>query len=196
LNAGKLTSDTIWVKTIDNGSGSPAPRTFDIALTSVSKTDIKLGLGLADPKQKKVTINIVDDECSFTTDIYFADLDVEITVDGELRDHPNDAVGVLAGNKLSITGDLIWYGRMDEALVLTLTPGAGGNTKGTATFVDPIQFMGTAKDGYEYTFEQVGTGSYDVCSGTISITYKTAYRAEGETDWTPWQTIDNEYQVP
>jgi hypothetical protein len=82
---------------------------------------------------------------------------------------------------------------MDDPLVLTLTPEFAGATKGTATF--GTQFMGTANDGYEYTFEQVGAGSYNVCSGTINITYKTSYRAVGETDWVPWQTVTNFYQL-
>lgn len=192
LKAGKLTSDTIWVKTIDNQAGTPDARSFNLAITSASKSDIKLGLGLADPKQKTLTFNILDDECSLTTDIYTATLDVLIGIDGETRG-TNVAEGNLVGNELSITGDLIWYGRMDDALVITLEPESPGSTKGTATM--GTQFMGTAGDGYEYTFEEVGTGSYDVCSGTVTISYKTSYRAVGETDWTPWQTVTNLYQL-
>jgi hypothetical protein len=192
LPAGRLTSDTIWVKTIDNGSGSAEARSFDIALTSASKSDIKVGLGISDPRQKKVTFNILDDECSLTTAIYSAPLDNLIGIDG-LTMGTNAAVGVVAGNKVSLTGDLIWYGPMDDPLVLTLTPSAVGSTKGSVTFGN--QFMGTANDGYEYTFAQVGTGTYDVCSGTISVTYDTSYRAVGETDWTPWQRVTNMFQL-
>lgn len=192
LSAGKLTSDTIWVKTIDNGSGSLVDRSFDISLTSASKSDIKIGLGIADPKQKKITFKILDDECSLTTDIYSASLKNLIGTDGSTMG-TNNAVGVVVGSTVSITGDLIWYGPMDEPLVVTLTPGVGGSTKGTATF--GTQFMGTANDGYEYTFTQVGTGSYDVCSGTISLTYDTSYRAVGDVDWVPWQRVTNLFQL-
>ena len=191
LKAGKLTSDTIWVNTIDNGSGSAEARSLKIALTSVSKTDIKIGLGITDPRQLALTFNILDDECSLTPDIYSADLDVLIGIDGDTRG-TNHAVGVLAGDELSITGDLIWYGAMDDPFVLTLVPDAVGSTKGSVTFGS--QFLGTANDGYEYTFTQVGTGAYDVCSGTISITYDTSYRAVGDTDWTPWQRVTNLFQ--
>ena len=192
LNAGKLTSDTIWVKTIDNDARSAQERSFDIAITSVSKTDIKIGLGITDPRQQKVTFNILDDECSLTTDIYSADLNVLIGIDGTTNG-TNAAVGSLAANKVSVTGDLIWYGPMDDPLVLTLVPSAPGSTKGSVTF--GTQFMGTANDGYEYTFTQVGTGSFDVCSGTISVTYDTSFRAVGDTDWEPWQRVTNLFQV-
>jgi hypothetical protein len=192
LNAGKLTSDTIWVKTIDNGSGAADERAFDISITSVSKSDIRIGLGLADPRQKALTFNILDDECSLTSAIYSAALDNLIGIDGATMG-TNAATGLVVGNKVSLTGDLIWYGPMDEALELTMVPDAVGSTKGDITF--GTQFMGTANDGYEYTFTQVGTGSFDVCSGTISVTYDTSYRAVGETDWTPWQRVTNFFQV-
>ena len=192
LKSGKLTSDTIWVKTIDNAAGAPDPRSFNLSITSVSKDDIKIGLGLADPKQKSLVFNILDDECSLTRDIYSAEFNNLIGIDGSTMG-TNAATGVVAGDKVSITGDLIWYGPMDDPLVLTLTPAFAGATKGTATFGS--QFMGTANDGYEYTFEEVGTGSYDVCSGTITIKYTTSYRAVGDTDWVPWQTVTNLYRI-
>ncbi len=192
LKAGKLTSDTIWVKTIDNGAGSVDARGFDLAITSVSKSDIKIGLGITEPRQKILTFNILDDECSLTTEIYSAEMSNLINIDGS-SETTKPATGVLVGDEVSITGDLIWYGAMDEPLVLTLTPEFEGATKGTVTF--GTQFMGTANDGYEYTFTQVGTGSYDVCSGTISVTYDTSYRAVGETDWVPWQRVTNLFHV-
>lgn len=193
ITSGKLTSDTIWVKTIDNGAGSPDPRSFMLSITSTSKSDIKVGLGLADPRQKALTFNILDDECSLTTGIYSSALKVLIGTDGSTQG-TNNATGSLAGDKLSITGDLIWYGAMDNALVLTLTPESEGATKGTASF--GTQFMGTANDGYEYTFDEVGTGTYDVCSGTITITYNTSYREVGQTEWVAWQTVTNTYSLP
>ncbi|HMJ70273.1 MAG TPA: hypothetical protein VK508_15320 [Cyclobacteriaceae bacterium] len=193
LSAGKLTSDTIWIKTIDNASGAANDRAFDISLTSVSKSDIKIGLGLADPRQKTLTFNILDDECSLTSAIYSAPLTNLIGIDGSTQG-TNAATGVVVGNTVSVTGDLIWYGPMDEPFKLTLVPDAVGSTKGNVTFGS--QFMGTANDGYEYTFTQVGTGTFDVCSGTISITYDTSYRAVGDTDWTPWQRVTNFFELP
>jgi hypothetical protein len=192
LKGGSLTSDTIWVTTINNEAGSVDPRSFNIALSSVSQSDIKLGLGVADPKQKTLTFNILDDECSLTPAIYSAAMNNLIGIDGATQG-TNAATGVAVGNVVSITGDLIWYGPMDDPLVVTLTPEFEGATKGTAEF--GTQFMGTANDGYEYTFTQVGTGNYDVCSGTISLTYDTSYREVGQTDWTPWQRVTNFFQL-
>ena len=189
---GRLTSDTIWVKTINNNSGSNDPRTFDLKLVSASDADIKLGLGITNPTNKEVTFNISDDECTLTPDVYETSLDVLISTDGSEMG-TNVAQATVTGNTVELTGDLIWYGPMDDPLVLTLVPESAGATKGTVTFGS--QFLGTANDGYEYTFTQVGTGTYNVCSGTIVITYDTSYRAVGDTDWTPWQRVINSIQI-
>jgi hypothetical protein len=193
IKAGSMTSDTIWVKTIDNTAGSANPRTFDVEITSASKSDIKIGLGIADPKQKSVTFNISDDECTLTPAIFATTLDNLINTDGTDQG-TNAAVGVVVGNTVSVTGDLIWYGPMDLPLVLTLTPESAGATKGSVAFGE--QELGTANDGYEYKFIQAGEGTYNVCSGTINIEYNTFYRAVGETDWTPWQLVKNTLTIP
>ena len=70
IHAGKLVSDTIWVKTVDNAAGTDLERSFQIKIKSISQPDVKIGLGLADPKNAAITFNILDDECSSTTDIY------------------------------------------------------------------------------------------------------------------------------
>ena len=70
IRAGKLVSDTIWVKTVDNAAGTDVERSFQIKIKSVSQPDVKIGLGLADPKNASVGFTILDDECSLTTDIY------------------------------------------------------------------------------------------------------------------------------
>ena len=70
IRAGKLVSDTVWIKTVDNAAGTDLERSFQIKIKSVSQPDVKIGLGLADPKNAAVNFNILDDECSLTTDIY------------------------------------------------------------------------------------------------------------------------------
>ena len=166
IRAGKLVSDTIWIKTVDNAAGTDVERSFQIKIKSVSQPDVKIGLGIADPKNAAINFNILDDECSLTTDIYNTTL--SNSIDGLNGDATKPAEGVLTGSTIKLTGDLIDYGPFSNAsLSVTLTPDGAGSTKGKATFGE--QETGTDSDGYEYKFVEVGEGSYDVCSGTISM---------------------------
>ena len=70
IPAGSLVSDTIYIKTIDNSAGSPSARSFDLRIKSISKSDINIGLGLTQPRNAVVTVNILDDECSETTAVF------------------------------------------------------------------------------------------------------------------------------
>jgi hypothetical protein len=190
IRAGKLVSDTIWVKTVDNAAGTDVDRSFQIKIKSLSQPDIKIGLGLADPKNASVNFTILDDECSLTTDIYNTTLSNSIS--GLNGDGTQPAEGVLTGSVIKITGDLLNYSPFSNASIsVTLTPDGAGSTKGKATFGE--QETGTDADGYEYKFVEVGEGSYDVCSGTINIEYEVYYMDGG---WTYWISGTNSFSVP
>lgn len=191
IPSGSFVSDTILVRTIDNASGSTAQRSFDIAIVSVSKPDVRIGLGIAEPKNAAITVNILDDECSETMSIFnSAALTNTINWGGE--DVYKPAAGVIAGNTVEVTGDLIDYGAFSNAtLVITLAPASEGATKGTATFGE--QVAGTDSDGYEYKFIQTGEGTYDVCSGVIDVAYDIYYLDGG--DWVYWYSVTNRYSV-
>lgn len=187
IRAGKLVSDTIWIKTVDNGAGTDIERSFQVKIKSSTKSDAKIGLGIANPTNAAITFNILDDECSLTTAIYNAAL--VNTIDGTTT---KPVAGVLTGSTIKVTGDLINYGSFPAAsLTLTLTPAGPGATKGKATFGD--QEVGTDNDGYVYKFTEVGEGSYDVCSGTISTEYDIYYEDGG---WTYWYSVTNVFSVP
>ena len=188
IRAGKLVSDTVWVKTIDNGAGTDLERTFEIKIKTISQPEVKIGLGLSDPENASVSFTILDDECSSTTSIYNTTL--SNSINGSAT---KTAEGVLTGNTIKLTGDLIDYSAFSNAsLSVTLTPEAVGSTKGKATFGD--QETGTDADGYVYKFTEVGEGSYDVCSETITIEYEIYYMDGGS--WTYWYSVTNIFSVP
>jgi hypothetical protein len=190
IRAGKLVSDTVWIKTVDNAAGTDVDRSFQIKIKSVSQPDVKIGLGIADPKNAAITFNILDDECSLTTDIYNTTLSNSIK--GLNGDGTKTAEGVLTGNKIKVTGDLLNYDPFSNAsLSVTLTPAGAGSTKGKATFGE--QETGTDADGYVYKFVEVGEGSYDVCSGIINVEYEVYYMDGG---WTYWISGTNSFSVP
>ena len=187
IRAGKLVSDTVWVKTVDNGSGTDLTRTFEIKIKTISQPDVKIGLGLSDPENAAITFTILDDECSSTTSIYNTTL--SNSINGSAT---KTAEGVLTGNIIKLTGDLIDYGAFSNAsLSVTLTPDAVASTKGKATFGE--QETGTDADGYVYKFTEVGEGSYDVCSETITIEYEIYYMDGGS--WTYWYSVTNIFSV-
>ena len=189
IRAGKLVSDTVWIKTVDNAAGTDEERSFQIKIKSVSQPNVKIGLGIADPKNAAVNFNILDDECSFTTDIYNTTLSNSIV--GLNGDGTKPAEGVLTGSTIKLTGDLINYGPFSNAsLSVTLTPDGAGSTKGKASFGE--QETGTDADGYEYKFVEIGEGSYDVCSGTINVEYEVYYMDGG---WTYWYSVTNIFSV-
>ena len=190
IRAGKLVSDTVWIKTVDNAAGTDEERSFQIKIKSVSQPDVKIGMGIADPKNAAVNFNILDDECSLTTDIYNATL--SNSIGGLNGDGTKPAEGVLTGSTIKLTGDLLNYGPFSNAsLSVTLTPDGAGSTKGKASFGE--QETGTDADGYEYKFVEVGEGSYDVCSGTINVEYEVYYMDGG---WTYWISGTNSFSVP
>lgn len=192
IPAGQLVSEPILVKTIDNDAGTTMERSFGIRITSVSQSDIKIGLGLNEPKNAAVTVNILDDECSETTAIFNSSTLLN-TLDWGGGDVEKPASGVVTGNTVKVTGDLIDYGAFPNAsITITLTPQSEGSTKGTATFGE--QLAGTDNDGYEYKFIQTGEGSYDVCSGVIIVAYDIYYMDGGS--WAYWYSVTNAISVP
>jgi hypothetical protein len=190
IPAGSFVSEPILIHTIDNESGTTLARSFTIAINSLSK-DINIGLGLTEARNSSITVNILDDECSESISIYNSDQLVN-TLDWGGGPVIKPVKGSVDNNTVEVTGDLIDYGPFSNAAItITLTPEIEGGTKGTATFGE--QVAGTDDDGYEYKFIQVGDGTFDVCSGTISVEYDIYYM---DGDWVYWYSVENVIAVP
>ena len=191
IPAGSYVSEPILIKTIDNDAGSQVPRSFDLRITSVTKDNIKIGLGITEPKNAAITVNILDDECSETVAI-FNSTSLMNGVDWGEGPIDKPAKGVVTSNNVKVTGDLIDYGPFPNAsITITLTAESEGATKGTATFGE--QVAGTDEDGYEYKFIQTGEGTYDVCSGVINVAYDIYYMDGGS--WVYWYSVSNAISV-
>ena len=190
VKAGRLSSDTLWIHTVNNDIGSIEERSFDIKITSVSMAGINVGLGLSDPKNSVITVNILDDECSGSPLCIFNGGMIN-TIGGETV-MPVSVVLDKNNGTITFTGDLIDYEHFSNAsLTLTLTPASEGATTGTATFGE--QEVGTDADGYQYKFVEIGEGSYDAVAGTISVEYEIFYIDGG--DWVSWYTVTNVFSV-
>lgn len=186
IRAGKLISDTLWITTVNNETASALARTVEVKLTAASQSAIKIGLGITNPTNNAILFTIIDDECSTPLTIFNA------VLTNSVSGTPKPATGVLAGNQLSVTGNLIDYGAFPAAsITMTLTPEFSGATRGSATFGEFES--GTDNDGYEYKFAQTGNGIYDVCAGTVSIAYDVLYK-EGNS-WTYWYSVTNAFSV-
>ena len=196
IKAGKLTSDTIWVKTINNDDANELERTIEVKINSVSLPDVNIGLGLKDPAKQSITFKIQDDECSGNPICTFnQELANVISAPDDSWSTELPAVSVVDRNNstVTVTGDLIWYDKFSGAtLTLTMTPTSDGSPVGTATFGE--QETGADSDGYEYKFIEVGTGSYDASAGTIKIEYDIYYLEGGK--WIYWYSAVNEFSVP
>lgn len=189
IPAGSLVSEPIHVTTIDNAAGTAEPRSFQIRITSLNKENIKIGLGISQPRNAAVTVNILDDECSETTSAFNGAL-VNTLNWGE-ADVVKPATGVVTNNTIKVTGDLIDYGAFSNASIsITLNPQSEGSTKGTATFGE--QEAGTDSDGYAYKFIQTGEGTYDVCSGVIHVEYDIYY---WDGAWVYWYSVSNNFSL-
>jgi hypothetical protein len=186
IKAGSLISDTLYLKTIDNSAFS-GERSIAITIKSTSKPDIKIGLGIAEPKRASVSAQITDDECSETTAIFnTVNISNKITYSG--GGNTTTVEGAVSGNELTLAGDLIDYSPFSGAqLKVTLIPSAEGATGGSANFGE--QETGTDSDGYEYKFIQTGEGSYDVCKGTVELEYEIYYLSGGS--WVYWYSVKN-----
>jgi hypothetical protein len=200
IQAGKLTSDTLWVTTIDNFAGATQARTFDVKIKSVSKGDIKIGLGPTAKTNASITFNIIDDECSNTSAIYnSATFKNSLNwgyVDGVWNETgvALSATGSVAGDKVTVAGDLIYYDGFipgNISLVLTLTPNSPGAPKGKATF--GALDLGMATDGYTYRLLEIGEGAFDLCSKTITTKFDLQYDNAGT--WTNYYYVGSVYTV-
>jgi hypothetical protein len=190
IKAGKLTSDTIWVKTINNEEANELERTFDISIHSFSDPDVKIGLGLTEPKKGLIEFKILDDECSGNPICAF-NTTLTNTIGGGTE---NPAAGVVDKNAgtVTVSGDLIDYSPFSSAtLTITLTPSGPGSASGEASFGE--QETGSDSDGYAYKFIEVAPGTYDANAGTINIEYDIYYWDAG---WWYWYTVTNEFSVP
>jgi len=195
IKAGKLTSDTIWVKTINNDDANELERTFEVGIQSTTQPDAKIGLGLTEPTKGSIKFKILDDECSGDPVCTFNQALTNTIVDESVpwtEERPAAAVVDKINGTITLTGDLIAYGPFANAtLTLTLTPASPGSSTGTATFGD--QETGSDSDGYAYKFTEVGTGSYNAATETINIEYDIYYWDGG---WIKWYTVTNEFSVP
>jgi hypothetical protein len=190
IPAGRLTSDTVWVKTINNPDPNELERSIEVKINSVSQADVNIGLGLTEPTKQAITFKILDDECSGNPICTYNTTLSNVIAGGTEK----TASGVVDrnGSTVTVTGDLIDYGPFSDAsLTITLTPSSEGATSGDATFGE--QETGSDADGYAYKFIQVGTGSYDASAGTIDIEYDIYYFDSG---WWYWYTVTNEFSVP
>jgi hypothetical protein len=188
IRAGSLVSDTLYISTVDNEMGTDLERKIIITIKSASKPNIRIGVGISEPKNASITAKILDDECSKTIDIYNGSL--SNVVDWGSGSSTKPATGILNGSIVNVTGDLMAYGPFSNASVdITLTPAFNGAMKGSATFGE--QLTGTDDDGYEYKFVQTGEGSYDLCSGTITVAYD-IYWLDGSA-WTYWYSVTNTF---
>jgi hypothetical protein len=195
IKAGSLTSDTIWVKTINNGDANELERTIEVHIASISQPDVKIGLGLTEPKKGSIKFKIQDDECSGNPICVF-NQPLTNTVSGPdgswSEEHPATAVIDKNNSTLTVSGNLIAYGTFPNAtLTMTLTPTSDGSSVGTATFGE--QETGSDNDGYAYKFIEVGTGSYNATTGIVSVEYDIYY---WDGDWYYWYSVVNDFTIP
>ncbi|MFV8347307.1 DUF1735 domain-containing protein [Flavobacterium sp. ZB4P13] len=180
FKAGQIKSEPFYVKTIDDLTLSPEDRSLEIAIESVSNPKIDIGVGIVNQSNKLITLNIEDNECSKTIDVFKSSNLKNTNSIGSAR----TITGNLSGNTLTLIGDLTFYGAFPSAkLNVTLTPVVTGATIGKVTFNDFD--AGTDNDGYVYQIRQVGEGTYDVCSEKINIVYTVYYISGGS--WVYWK---------
>ncbi|HYC87508.1 MAG TPA: hypothetical protein VEB86_19880 [Chryseosolibacter sp.] len=192
LKAGTYTSDTLWIKTIDNNAGTELERTVEVAIKTVSETGIRIGLGIDEPRNAAVVARILDDECTSQPDIYGVN-DLSNEIDWGSGGTETVVSGSVNGSAITLTGDLIGYDPFANAtLTITLTPDGAGAMNGSAMFGEFE--AGEDSDGYFYKFIQSGTGTYDLCSGTITISYD-IYWQDGP-DWVYWYSVTNVISTP
>lgn len=190
IKAGSLVSDTLWIRTIDNSVGTAEGRSFDLKIKSVSK-DIRIGLGIAQPKNAFITVNILDDECSGSP-LCIYNTTLSAVANGSSA---TDIATILDKNngKLTLTGNLMDYSTFPNAsITVTLTPDGEGSSTGTATFGE--QEAGTDNDGYRYKFVETAPGTYDATAGTIHLEFDNYYMEGG--NWVYWYSVTNDLSVP
>jgi hypothetical protein len=202
--AGHIT-DTVWVKTIDNATGTDLNRTFEVKITSIGKSEIGVGLGPNSKTNTTVAFKIIDDECSETTVIYNSSLKNSLSwgYNGHVTGVWDEeklkftATGSLSGNILTVTGDALnILDFRDEyptvSIPFTLTPNSPGAPKGKATF--GTLDLGLGSDGYIYRLLEIGEGTYDVCSRTVTTLFDVQYDNGGT--WAHYYYVGSTFSTP
>lgn len=195
IPAGRLTSDTIWVKTINNADANELERTIEVKINAISKADVKIGLGITEPVKGSIKFKIQDDECSGNPICVFNQPLTATVADPDgawSEDHPATAVIDKNNSTLTVTGSLIAYNKfLDATMTITLTPTSDGSSVGTATIGE--QETGSDTDGYAYKFIEVGTGSYNATTGIVSVEYDIYY---WDGAWYYWYSVVNDFTIP
>lgn len=184
FKAGSIRSEPFYIKTIDDIINSPEDRSLEIAIESVSNSQINIGVGIVLQSNKLMTMKILDNECRTTIAQAFN----SSSLTNKTGYGTHTISGAVSSNTVTLEGDLISYSAFPKAkLAIPLTPIAAGATTGKATF--GIYDAGTDNDGYVYQFRQIGEGTYDVCSKTIKVDFKVYYKSG--SSWVYWYTSNN-----
>jgi hypothetical protein len=183
IKAGSLVSDTLFLQTIDNDINS-GERWIHVTITKTSKPDLKIGLGITEPKNATVRVQIVDDECDGSIEVFN-----NSTFTNKINGGNTTLIqGSLIGHELTFQGDIIDYAPFSGAkLVVDLVPYSEGSTAGAVSFGE--QEVGADSDGYEYKFVQKKEGKYNVCEESVELEFDVLYLDGG--DWVYWFTADN-----
>jgi hypothetical protein len=186
FKAGEIKSEPLLINIVDNLVNSDQERSLTIDIESVSNPKIDIGVGIINQSNKSVTLKITDDECRETISIFNSP-----TLISSAGDHT--VTGTVSDSEVILTGNLIDYGSFPTAeLGITLTPTVEGGTAGAATFNNYP--AGTDNDGYVYEFRQNGQGTYNICSGEISVAIDVYYESGGA--WVFWYTSQNVFSIP
>lgn len=186
FKAGEIKSEPLLITLMDNLVQNGDGRSLEISIESVSNPNLNIGVGIVNQSNKSFILNILDNECSQTIDIFNSTNIVSSAGNYTVS-------GSVSGSEVTLTGTLIDYSSFpNEELIITLTPTIEGGTAGVATFTD--YDAGTDDDGYVYQFRQNGQGTYNICAGKIFVGIDVYYMSDGE--WIFWYTSNNTFFIP
>lgn len=186
FKAGEIKSEPFLITLMDNLVQNENERSIEISIESISNPNLNIGVGIVNQSNKSFVLNILDNECSQTIDIFNSTNIVSSAGN-------NKVSGSVSGSEVTLTGTLIDYSSFpNEELRITLTPTIEGGTAGVATFTD--YDAGTDDDGYVYQFRQNGKGTYNICAGKIFVGIDVYYMSGGE--WVFWYTSTNTFFIP
>ena len=190
FEAGEIKSEPFEITIIDNlVVNDITDKMLEISIESVSNPNIDIGVGKILQSNKAFALKIVDNECTESIADVFNSSNIHASYGG------NIVSGSVSGNVVTLNGDLIGYGSFPNAeLGITLTPVVSGATIGAATFEDYA--AGTDTGGYEYQFRQNGEGTFDICTGKITVGIDVYYLNLGTTSpWIYWYTANTTFTV-
>ncbi len=188
FKAGEIKSEPFEITIIDNlVVNDVTDKMLEIGIESVSNPNIDIGVGKILQANKTFALKIVDNECTESIADVFDSSNINASYGG------NTVSGSVSGDVVILNGDLIGYGSFPNAeLGITLTPVVPGATIGEASFDDYA--AGTDNGGYEYQFRQNGEGTYDVCTGKITVGIDVYYLNLGTTSpWIYWYTANTTF---